>query len=345
MTRGARRLPRDDSGARGLDAPASFPERHWYRLSALSIALAPLGVAFGLAVRLRRAAYRAGILSAQRLPVPVVIVGNLVAGGTGKTPLVLWVVEALQRCGGHPGILSRGYRGAGGPARAVPADGDPARCGDEPVLLAERSRVPVWIGRDRVAAARGLLAAHPRCDVLVCDDGLQHYALARDFEIAVEDERGHGNGLLLPAGPLREPAGRTVDAVVVNGGAAAGAFEMRLVPDGFRRVGGRGEEVALAALRGRRLHAVAGIGNPARFFATLRGLGLQFVPHAFPDHHPWRASELDFAGCDSVLMTEKDAVKCRAFGRDDLVALRVQARVDPRLAELLAARIHGPQAA
>lgn len=328
-----------------MDAPASFPERHWYRLSAVSLALAPLALAFGVAVRLRRAAYRAGLLRAHRLAVPVVVVGNLVVGGTGKTPLALWVVDALQGRGLRPGIVSRGYGGAAASAQSVPADGDPTRFGDEPVLLAERSGVPVWIGGDRVAAARGLLAAHPRCDVLVCDDGLQHYALARDFEIAVEDERGHGNGLLLPAGPLREPAGRTVDAVVVNGRAAAGAFEMRLAPDGFRRVGGSGDEIPAAALRGKRLHAVAGIGNPARFFATLRGLGLEFEPHAFPDHHPWRAAELDFAGCDAVLMTEKDAVKCRAFGRDDLVALRVQARVDPRLAELLAARIHGPQAA
>jgi tetraacyldisaccharide 4'-kinase len=247
--------------------------------------------------------------------------------------------------GGLDGHFARGYRGANASAQGFPADGDPPRFGDEPVLLAERSGAPVWIGRDRVAAARGLLAAHPDCDVLVCDDGLQHYALARDLEIAVEDERGHGNGLLLPAGPLREPASRAVDAVVVNGGAAAGTFEMRLVPDGLRRVGGRGEDIPLALLRGKRLHAVAGIGNPARFFATLRVLGLEFVPHAFPDHHAWRADELDFADCDIVLMTEKDAVKCRAFGRDDLVALRVQARVDPRLADLLAARIHGPQAA
>jgi tetraacyldisaccharide 4'-kinase len=328
-----------------LDAPASFPARHWYRLSAVSIALAPFSLAFGAAVRLRRAAYRIGLLRTERLPVPVVVVGNLVVGGTGKTPLVLWVVDALRSGGLRPGIVSRGYRGANASAQGVPADGDPAHFGDEPVLLAERSGAPVWTGRDRVAAARGLLAAHPHCDVLVCDDGLQHYALARDFEIAVEDERGHGNGLLLPAGPLREPASRAVDAVVVNGSTATGAFEMRLVPDGLRRVGGRGEDIPLAELRGKRLHAVAGIGNPARFFATLRVLGLEFVPHAFPDHHAWRADELDFADCDIVLMTEKDAVKCRAFGRDDLVALRVQARVDPRLAELLAARIHGPQAA
>lgn len=328
----------------GLDI-ATFPERHWYRLSALSVALAPLSLLFRAAVGLRRAGYAAGIFRSHRLPVPVVVVGNRVVGGTGKTPLVLWLIDVLRRRGFRPGIVSRGYRGANDPARSVLPGGDAAQFGDEPALLAERSGVPVWIGRDRVAAARGLLGAHPGCNVLVCDDGLQHYALARDFEIAVEDERGNGNGLLLPAGPLREPAGRAVDAVVVNGSAGAGAFEMQLAPEGFRRVCGNGSDVPLAALRGRRLHAVAGIGNPGRFFATLRELGLEFVPHAFPDHHAWTARDLDFGACDYVLMTEKDAVKCRTFGRDDLVALRVQARVDPRLAELVLARIHGPQAA
>ena len=328
-----------------MDRPTSFPERHWYRLSALSVALAPLGLAFRLVVCVRRAAFAAAILKSHRLPVPVVVVGNIVVGGTGKTPLVLWLVDALRSRGLRPGIVSRGYRGANHPARSVPASASAAQFGDEPVLLAERSGAPVWIGRDRVAAARGLLEANPDCGVIVCDDGLQHYALARDFEIAVEDERGHGNGRMLPAGPLREPASRPVDAVVVNGPPRPGAFEMRLVPAGFRRVCGDGQDVPVEALRGRRLHAVAGIGNPQRFFATLRALGLVFVPHAFPDHHPWAARDLEFADCDYVLMTEKDAVKCRAFGRDDLVALRVDARVDPRLANLVWARMHGPQAA
>jgi tetraacyldisaccharide 4'-kinase len=328
-----------------LRAATSFPERHWYRLSAVSVALAPLGLVFALAVRLRRAAYALGLLRSQRLAVPVVVVGNLVVGGTGKTPLVLWLVDALRERGLRPGIVSRGYRAANDPAHAVPPGADPVHCGDEPVLLAERSGVPVWIGRDRVAAACGLLAAHPDCNVVVCDDGLQHYALARDVEVAVEDERGRGNGLYIPAGPLREPASRAVDARVVNGPAWAGAFEMRLEPAGFRRVCGAGGYVAVDALRGKRLHAVAGIGNPQRFFSTLRGLGLEFVPHAFPDHHAWAPRDLDFADCDAVLMTEKDAVKCRTFGRDDLVALGVAARVDPRLADLVSSRLHGPEAA
>ncbi len=330
---------------------ASFPERHWYSLSWLSVALAPLAFGYGAATAARRFAYRAGWCRVDRLPVPVVVVGNLVAGGTGKTPLVLWLVAALRARGFRPGVVSRGYRGENARPAAVPAEATAgttaaARFGDEPVLLAERSGVPVWIGRDRAAAARALLAAHPDRDVVVADDGLQHYALARDFEIAVEDERGYGNGLLLPAGPLREPPSRQVDATVVNGPAArSGAFGMRLEPAGFRAVRGPLRAETADGLRGRRLHAVAGIGHPARFFATLAALGLEFTPHRFPDHHAYAPGDLDFAGCDAVLMTEKDAVKCRAFPRDDLYALRVEARVDERLADLVAQRLrHGLEA-
>ncbi len=327
-------------------AGPSFPERHWYRRSWLSLALAPLAFAFGAGIRARRFAFRAGWLRVDRLPVPVVVVGNLVAGGTGKTPLVLWLVGALRARGFFPGVVSRGYRGANEVPRAVAPAGGAERFGDEPVLLAERSGAPVWIGRDRAAAGRALLAAHPECTVLVCDDGLQHYRLARDFEIAVEDERGSGNGLLLPAGPLREPASRPVDAVVLNGGPPrAGAFAMRLEPAGFHRLAEPAAAVAIDALRGKRLHAVAGIGNPRRFFATLEGLGLAFTPHAFPDHHPFAARDLEYPDCDAVLMTEKDAVKCRRFARADLFALRVEARVDDRLADSITARIRGRQAA
>jgi tetraacyldisaccharide 4'-kinase len=327
-------------------AGPSFPERHWYRLSWLSLALAPLAAVFGAGVRLRRFAFRAGWLPVDRLPVPVVVVGNLVAGGTGKTPLVLWLVAALRARGFLPGVVSRGYGGANAVPQAVAAAGATERYGDEPVLLADRSDAPVWIGRDRAAAGRALLAVHPHCDVLVCDDGLQHYRLGRDFEIAVEDERGLGNGFLFPAGPLREPASRPVDAVVLNGAPPRpGAFAMRLEPAGFRRVADPGAAVvASEALRGRRLHAVAGIGNPRRFFATLEALGLAFTPHAFPDHHAFTARDLEYPDCDAVLMTEKDAVKCRRFARTDLLALRVEARVDERLADAIAARIHGRQA-
>src|SRR5258706_14135635 len=220
---------------------AGFAARHWYRLSPVSVLLFPISLVFRLLVAFRRLLFRLGVLPSVRLKGPVIIVGNLAVGGTGKTPLVLALVEALRARGLRPGILSRGYGATEAGPRAVKRGDDAARAGDEPLLLAERSGCPVWIGADRVAAARALLAAHAGCDVVLCDDGLQHYRLQRDFEIAVEDERGLGNGLLLPAGPLREPPGRRVDATVMNGGAAGpGAFAMRLVPAGPVRGGGSG---------------------------------------------------------------------------------------------------------
>jgi tetraacyldisaccharide 4'-kinase len=324
----------------------AFPERHWYRFSLLSALLAPAAMAFDAFVRLRRAAYEAGLLRKVRIRVPVVVVGNLVVGGTGKTPLVLWLAAALVKRGWRPGIVSRGHGAGATHVRAVPVGGNPHEFGDEPLLHAERSGCPVWIGRDRPAAAAALLAANPECDVIICDDGLQHYALARDFEIAVRDERGAGNGLLLPAGPLREPVGRPVDAWVVNGAAATpGEFAMRLVAAGFRRVASPDVEVPLAELEGKRLHAAAGIGNPRRFFAQLESMGLTARSHAFPDHHPYRAEELAFPDCDYILMTEKDAVKCRAFENDRLLALRVNAVVDARLADQVERKIRGRPAA
>ncbi len=321
---------------------ANFAGRHWYRLSPVSVLLFPVSLAFRLLVSIRRALYLAGLLRSTRMPVPVIVVGNLTVGGTGKTPLVLWLAEALLRRGRHPGIVSRGFGTARGvPRRVVPGD-DAAAAGDEPLLLAEKSGCPVWIGADRASAARALLAANPRCDVILSDDGLQHYRLARDFEIAVHDSRGLGNGLLLPAGPLREPPGRKVDATVCNGAVPApGAYQMRLRPAGFYRLDSPGTDVPVEHLARQRLHAVAGIGNPQRFFSELAQIGLDFTAHAFADHHVFRPQDLAFGDCDLVLMTEKDAVKCRGIGRRDLVALRVVAEVDPALVELVLDRIHG----
>jgi tetraacyldisaccharide 4'-kinase len=321
---------------------SDFPSRHWYRLSPLSVLLYPLGLIFRAGVALRRLMFRLGVFTSAGVGIPVIVVGNLTVGGTGKTPLVLALAAALRSKGLHPGILSRGYGGASALRRAVVAGDDAERVGDEPLLLAERSGCPVWIGADRVASARALRAAHPECDVILCDDGLQHYRLRRDFEIAVEDERGLGNGWLLPAGPLREPADRSVDARVVNGGEPApGTFAMRLAPAGLYRVGEESVRLAPSELSGKRLHAVAGIGNPQRFFAALSGLDLAFTAHSFPDHHSFRAADLEFPDCDLILMTEKDAVKCRRFGRRDLIALRVEAEIAPALTELILKRIHG----
>ena len=321
---------------------SDFAARHWYRLSAVSILLYPLSLVFRLLVALRRLLFRLGVLPSARLPIPVVVVGNLTVGGTGKTPLVLALARALRQSGLRPGILSRGYGGRSASPRAVAAGDEAERVGDEPLLLAERSGCPVWVGADRVAAARTLCAAHPDCDLVLCDDGLQHYRLQRDFEIAVQDERGSGNGLLLPAGPLREPADRHVDAKVTNQREpGAGAFAMRLVAAGMYRVGDASAPVEPSELSGKKLHAVAGIGNPGRFFATLSGMGLVFSAHPFPDHHAFLAADLQFEDCDFVLMTEKDAVKCRRFGRRDLVAVRVEADVDAALTGLILERIRG----
>ncbi len=331
-----------EAGRSGYPSTAGFAERHWYRLSAVSVVLYPASLLFQLLVWLRRGLYRVGILPAVRVPVPVVVVGNLTAGGTGKTPLTLWLVEALRARGCTPGIVSRGFGSTGSGARPVRRGDSAADAGDEPLLLLEKSGCPVWVGHDRAEAAGGLLRANAACDVIVCDDGLQHYRLARDFEIAVRDSRGLGNGLLMPAGPLREPESRGVDATVCNADVALpGAFRMRLRNAGFYRIGSPESEVTLKELSVRRLHAVAGIGNPERFFSSLRTLGLAFTAHAFADHHPFAPEHLAFTDCDLVLMTEKDAVKCRGFGRRDLVAVRVVAEVDPGLIELILDRIHG----
>ncbi len=326
----------------------SWLELHWQRISPVSVLLYPLSLLFRAVAALRRRLYAAGILPRSRLPVPVIVVGNIMAGGTGKTPLTLWLALLLRKRGRAPGIVCSGYGGAhAGPQRVLP-DSDPLACGDEAVLLARRSGCPVWTGVDRVAAARALLAAQPACDVVLSDDGLQHYALARDFEICVVDgERGHGNGWLLPAGPLREPAARlaSVDAVVVNAGADCSlaalvppgvpCFDMRLAGEEFHNLLDSGRRVSAGHFRGKRVHAVAGIGNPQRYFQQLRGLGLEFTAHPFPDHHAFSAGDLAFPGADAVLMTEKDAVKCRRFAAETHWVLAVDAETDPRLGDLV----------
>jgi tetraacyldisaccharide 4'-kinase len=287
----------------------------------------------------RRGLYANGVLTPQRMPVPVVIVGNIVAGGTGKTPLVLWLCEYLADHGYKPGIVSRGYGGSGQTMQV--ASTSASVTGDEPALLAQRSRCPVWIGRDRPAAARALLAANPQCNVIVADDGLQHYRLARDVEIAVVDaSRGNGNGLLLPAGPLRERAGRLsqVDAIVMTGGGApldAKTFAMTLEGKTFRNLLNPQFHQEASAFQGRRLHAVAGIGNPTRFFDQLQALGLSFTAHAFADHHDYSPSDLEFAGADAILMTEKDAIKCQRFARENHWVLPVDAHVDSAFGQLV----------
>ena len=334
----------------------AWMEREWQRLGGGALVFLPLALAFRVLSGLRRALYRAGILPAWKAPVPVIVVGNITAGGAGKTPLVIAVVETLRAAGRHPGVVSRGYgrvpptdADPRGVVRVLPGVATPEHFGDEPVLIARRTGVPVYLSPDRPAAARALLAAHPEVDVLVSDDGLQHYALGRDVEIAVVDgERGFGNGLPLPSGPLREPVSRLreVDCAVVNGGAsdrvpAPRQFAMQLAGERFVSFSGQDlspAEFVLAA-RGRRIAAVAGIGHPARFFAHLVRLGVSVERHPFPDHHHFQPAELRLPGAELVVMTEKDAVKCAAFADARMWFLRVEAALPPEFGAFLLERL------
>jgi tetraacyldisaccharide 4'-kinase len=333
----------------------------WYapRITLFAALLWPLSLLYRGVVAVRRGLFRRGVLSSHRLPVPVIVVGNITVGGAGKTPLVGTLAQWLAGRGHRPGIVSRGYGGSARDARAVASGDDPRIVGDEPLLFAALG-FPVWIGRDRVAAARGLLAAHPDCNVLLADDGLQHYALARTMEIAVIDAaRGFGNGLMLPAGPLREPVSRlaSVDAVT------------RLVPrlpqdDVSRPVAESGRETLMTheplpwrnlvdaarvadarAWAGQDVHAVCGTGNPQRFFDMVRGLGIVSTNHPFADHHAFVPADLAFPRAAAILMTQKDAVKCAQFADDRCWYLPLRVVVDPALPALVEDKIRGFQTA
>lgn len=266
---------------------------------------------------MRSRLYYAGILKATRLPVPVIIVGNLFVGGTGKTPFVIWLVNALRQAGYTPGVISRGYGAHNDLARPVTAVSDPQVVGDEPVLIAARAACPVMVGRNRAAAAQALLAAYPALDVIVADDGLQHYALARDLEIVLFDARGAGNGWLLPAGPLREPLSRRRDFTVLNGighppGMPPDTWRMQLISADAEQLCDRSNRIALQSpvWRDKRIVAAAGIGNPARFFSMLRGMDLHVEELPLPDHYDFSANPFAAIAADMILVTEKDAVKC-----------------------------------
>jgi len=322
-------------------------DHYWYSLNPVALLLLPLSWLFCALVAVRRTAYRRGWLRSERLPVPVVVVGNITVGGSGKTPLVIWLARYLREQGFRPGIISRGYGGlAAHWPQSVDAESDPRLVGDEPVLIAQYCDCPMAVGPERVAAARLLLQAH-ECNIIISDDGLQHYRLARDVEIAVLDgERRLGNGFCLPAGPLREAPDRlgSVGLRVGNGRAEEGEHLMTLQPemvfhlhDGIRRT--------LDDFRGRRVHAVAGIGHPPRFFQLLRDHGIEVIEHPFPDHHRYAVADVQFGDGLPVLMTEKDGVKCRAYGDEHLWAVAVSARLPEvfgaRLLSLLGEVSHG----
>jgi tetraacyldisaccharide 4'-kinase len=316
--------------------------RHWYHRGLLAWLLWPASLVFGVLALSRRLLYRIGILRSRHPGIPVIIVGNLTAGGSGKTPLVLWIAEYLKKNGWTPGIVSRGYGAHIAGARAATIADDAAAVGDEPIVLSRRSGCPVWVGADRVAVAAALRSAHPEVDVLVLDDGLQHYRLRRDLEIAVVDARAFGNGFLLPAGPLREPEWRLRSAhAVVSHGAARKGYAMQLRGAEVHRMTDAAERRPVSAFAGQKVHAVAGIGDPNRFFLHLAKLGVRLVPHPFPDHHRFDAKDLEFGDDAPVLMTEKDAVKLRRTAKQNWWVLPVTAELDPAFGDWLTKRLDG----
>ena len=308
-------------------------ERHWYSKTPVSLLLLPVSWLYCAFMMLRRALYRAGLLSAVKLPVPVIVVGNVTVGGTGKTPFVIWLAGFLLRQGLRPGIVLRGYRGT---ARDWPQDvtpqSDPDLVGDEAVMLARRSSCPVAADPDRARGAQ-FLEREYRCDVIVSDDGLQHLRLARDIEIAVIDgERRFGNGYCLPAGPLREPVSRLQEITlrIAHGEPQEGELGMTLTETALCRVDAPATCAAVDAFRGKTVHAVAGIGHPSRFFAHLRKLGFEVLEHPYPDHYRFRPGDIRFDDHLPVIMTQKDAVKCERFAGDNVWCLTIQAQPDPR---------------
>ncbi|MGH8042309.1 MAG: tetraacyldisaccharide 4'-kinase [Rudaea sp.] len=314
----------------------------WYGGKPPGLWLRALAGVYAVLTALRRSLYRRGVLRSVRLRVPVVVVGNITVGGTGKTPMTIALIAALRARGFRPGVISRGYGGSARVPQIVSADADPAQVGDEPVLIARATGVPVAIGRDRAAAARLLLQVDG-IDLVIADDGLQHYKLCSNVEICVIDgERRSGNGRLLPAGPLREPGARleSVDFRVCNGGVRqSGEYPMRLIGDLAVALLDETRKQPLHAFTGRRVHAVAAIGNPQRFFMQLCAAGIDVVEHTFADHHAFAASDLQFADDLPVLMTEKDAVKCRAFANPQHWYVPVRAELPPAFFDAVAARL------
>ena len=322
--------------------------RLWYRESAGPSPLQPLSWLYGVITGIRRHAYTRGVLQSLRAAKPVIVVGNLTVGGTGKTPLVAWLASQLSLSGLKVGIVSRGYGRSTRQPAVVHAESDWREVGDEPFLLRQLTGCDTVVSLDRVAGARKLVDLG--ADVIIADDGLQHLRLARDCEIVVVDgTRGFGNGRLLPAGPLREPVSRLRDAdiVVINGVSEhpsllpepVGALRMSLFGAEAHSVDGLAGPLLLEHLRGKRAHAIAGIGNPRRFFRDLRAHGIEVVEHPFPDHHPFVAADLTFADDLPVLMTQKDAVKCRSLAHSRLWYVPVTARFDDSQARELLRRV------
>ncbi len=314
----------------------------WRQKQFLNYLLSPLSLAYRAVMALRRQLYRWGLKTTVRFPVPVIIVGNITVGGAGKTPLVIGLAKWLHRQGWQPGIVSRGY---GGSAIQLPQivrpTSNPKLVGDEAVLLVKKTGCPMVVGKDRPAAVATLLKNFT-CDIVISDDGLQHLSLGRDIEIAVIDgERRLGNGFCLPAGPLREPAKRlqSVDFIVNNGCEHPGEWKMSLIAEEIYQLNNPSHRLINDSIQGRAIHAVAAIGNPQRFFDTLKILGFKFTEHAFPDHYFFQKSDFNFGQDALIIMTEKDAVKCQTFADERYWCLAVRTELPEELLREIKSRI------
>lgn len=328
---------------------------HWYKRSVPAFLLLPLSAVFRALAALRRWLYRMGVLSTVSLSVPVIVVGNIAVGGSGKTPVVQWLVQLLRDAGYRPGVVSRGY-GGNLQGECLVGDGSTAvEVGDEPLLLSRTCACPVAVGRNRPAAAQLLIEAG--CNVVVADDGMQHYRLARDIEIAVLDPATLGNGWLLPAGPLREPLSRLsgTDLVIAHGRlsesvsaavAPVPCASMHLHGSGLQALHDPDVRRELSDFAGQTVHAFAGIGRPERFFEQLRRAGLKVIEHAFPDHHVFVEHDFDEARHAIKLLTAKDAVKCQTFGLEDAWVLPVSAVIEAVAADRILEKLkHGREVA
>ncbi len=305
----------------------------WQTLNLVSILLWPLSLIYCFLAVTKRWLYLSGVFRSHFFNAPIIVVGNITVGGSGKTPFVIWLGGWLKEKGLKPGIVLRGY---GGQSTHWPRDVDAAteanEVGDEAVLLAKKTNCPVVAAPDRVAAVNHLLSNHD-CNVVISDDGMQHYRMGRDFEISVIDgKRRYGNGLCLPAGPLREPRwrGKLVDMTLVNGPGQENELSMQLLPKMFRNLS-TDETVRVENFSGKKVHAVAGIGNPERFFNTLEEIGLEIIRHPFPDHYHYQERDICFKDGLAVIMTDKDAVKCKKFADDSHWILSVEAKPDPKV--------------
>lgn len=316
----------------------------WYKAHPIRWLLWPLSAIYCAITSLRRSLYRLGIFKQYSVNVPVIIVGNISVGGTGKTPFVIWLAKQLQHAGFRPGIISRGY---GGKAESYPqivtADSEPSIVGDEPLIISRQSACPMVVAPNRVAAAKQLLEQFD-CNIIIADDGLQHYALARDIEIVIVDsQRLFGNQYCLPAGPLREPLSRLnhVDFIVHNGDETPAEFTMTTSQGHAINLANPKLTRALSSFQNQTVHALAGIGYPERFFNQLSESGLTLLPHPFSDHHPYQANDVNFNDDLDILMTEKDAVKCQHFANKNMWYIPINATISGKLEQHLLTKLAG----